>query len=277
VVVAQDQIVAVSIGGGRKIVLDDVCNVAVNFYPIALDLTSLEKADEDARKYSSASEVMVLPHSSVAQAVPSDAGALGASESVCRAALLVKLITIMQGRFGIRSTVIELICAILNAKLAPVLSTESNAGFELVHIISGLGGFCYSPKGKLPVAEAFAEYGLEATALTQLEIATLVNSQFFSTGKASIFVSGVFNVASVIDVIASLTCEALSANVDAFDAVTFDIFRQHRGQMASSANLRQLLEGSKRCASAAGSSSAAIKHIPQINGPVQEALLVQRK
>ena len=258
----------VSFGGGRKVSLEDVSNIAIFNHQVVLDPSTLAKVEDDSKKCPSVpGDVTVFPVTS----------GPAAELSVCRAALLVKITTILQARFGIRSIVVELLAEMLNKDIVPVFSNEESAGTDLILVITAKGGNCFTPDGVHDSANAFASFGLKPIALTASEMNTLAYSQFFVTGRAALYVSGVLNIASVIDVVASLSCEAAGASLESFDAVNFDACRQHRGQMASSANLRQMLEGSKRCSSERSLSYPAMQQTPQVNGPVVESLLICKK
>jgi histidine ammonia-lyase len=129
----------------------------------------------------------------------------------------------------------------------------------------------------MPTTLAFSTFALKWIDLNSHEATNLAYSQFFSTAMASLLVSGAFNTIFLLDVVASLSCEASGLSPDAFDAVHFDFNRQHRGQMTSAANLRQLLEGSKRCVSAALPGQSTLQHTPQIHGPIAETLQFCKK
>ena len=265
----------VGVGGDRKIILDDFANVAVFYHPVVLDVSTLDKLDDDAKR---------LTQESVQGSVEAAAASADAcAESVSRAALLVMVIKIMQGRFGIRRVVVQTLVDMINNKTTPVFHSttttlNASAGMELVEVLMGQGGNCFTPHGVLPAKEALKTAGISSVQLSQSEASTLIHCQFFTTGASALFVCGVSNAVCMLDVIASLTCEASCVNVYSFDSFTFDICRQQRGQIASSANVRQMLEGSKRCnSSRAIASSESIHQIPQIHGPIQECLLVCKK
>jgi len=263
----------VSVGGGRKIVIEDFCRVAVECLPVVLDAATLDRVGEDAKKCAQSSADSEVVHSSrVADAGPP------AAETLCRAAIFAKVVSTTLARSGVRTEVLELLVALLNKRVVPVFTSADTAGQELVEVISGTGGSCYCPQGQLPTTQAFTNSGLSGVTLSKHERTSIAYGQFFATGMAALFVSGVFNAVAVSDVAAALTCEAAGTTLEAFDAVHFDICRQHRGQMASASNLRQMLEGSKRCVSSAKSLSfLSMLHSPQIHGPAIDTILYCKK
>lgn len=266
----------VSVGGGRKVILEDFCGVAVLSMQVAIDSASLERVDEDAKKCALLPVDVDLVDLQRTGGCTSSTAA--AAETLCRAAIFAKIVTILHGRSGIRSRVVELLAAMLNKQVVPVLCSAETAGAHLVEAISGVGGSCFSPAGQIDTAQAFKNYGLEGIVLGEHEKASLAYGQFFATGTAALVVSGVFNTVAVSDVVAALTCEAAQITLEAFDSVHFDIYRQHRGQMASSANFRQMLEGSKRCSSSAKSLACpSILHSPQVHGPAIDTILYCKK
>ena len=262
----------VTVGGGRKVIVHEVAKVAVLRYSVTLDVATLQKVEEDAL-----TRVQIpLPLSTLY----SSSSLYEFEENICRACVFARIVSIMQARLGIRTVIVELLSEMLNNGVVPIFSSEESAGQELVFVISGIGGSCYTPNGKRSAQDVFEIYNFSSVQLTAAEADTLAVSQFFVTGLASLLVSGASNVVGMLDIIASISCEAFGASSDAFDAINYDVCRQHRGQINSSTNLRTMLEGSKRANSADMTSvpaSACFQSIPQINGPAQETVLLSVK
>ena len=260
-------LVPINIALERKFTLNDVVNVALNRFPVIVDNSVIEAIQECHKKYSKSQYNVNTKNEKT-----NNNFKIYTEMSTCRAAVFIEIINISQARSGVRPEVLEFLVEMLNLGVSPVFTSIDNAGFELIHILEGKSGFCHTPNGEISVAEMYADYKLNKIKLTDLEITKFSNSSFFLLASSILLVAGISNVVPTLDVIAALSCEALSVDTLIFDPVKYDICRQHRGQSNSSSNLRLMLEGSKRCAENLGSDAKPFEHIPQIHGPIQECI-----
>jgi histidine ammonia-lyase len=224
---------------GKKIVLSDVAKVAALNFKVSFDPAILKKIDESISKTFSDS----LAKSSVESAIFINNSA--ESILISRAAIFVRIVTIMQARLSVRIDIALLLASMLNSNVIPLLTDEASAGTQLVNAIQGLEGLCSTKNGMMDARSALLEADISPVELTAFEIHVLTTSQFFTTGLASIIGAGASNLCQMLDCISSISCEVFGVDVSSFDASLFDPNRPHRGQMTSSANLRLLLEGSK--------------------------------
>ena len=251
--------------GGRKVTVLDVARVAILKYSVSLDVTTIEKIDQDLASSKDLVQICIPELKAVAC---NDSAVYDVS--FCRAAIFARIVSLMQCRSAVRSVVIELLVELLEANIVPNFSSPELAGLELCAFLTAVGGSCYMDSVIVPCESAFESSGLTPVGLTSFELSTLKLGQFWTTGCTCLIAAGAANMAGMMDCISALSCDTFGASVEPFDATNFDTCRQHRGQIASATNLRLLLEGSKRTNSSPIES--AFCSVPQINGPSQESV-----
>lgn len=256
---------SVVVVGGRKVTVSDVAKVAALMYNVSLDVSTIEKIDQDLASSKDFVQVSIPELRSVAYN-----DNIVYDVSFCRAAIFARVVSLMQCRSAVRSAIIELLVDLLEANVVPNFSCPELAGLELCAVLTASGGSCYFDGIIMPSASALEMSGLTPVGLTSLELSTLKLGQFWSTGCTSLIAAGAVNMTAMMDCVSALSCDTFGASVEPFDATNFDTCRQHRGQITSATNLRLLLEGSKR--TNASSIELAFCSIPQINGPSQESV-----
>ncbi|CAM9562932.1 unnamed protein product, partial [Phaeothamnion confervicola] len=96
------------------------------------------------------------------------------------------------------------------------------------------------------LAPAMAAAGLlPLDSLLPRELQSLRLGSYAARGRAAAVAAGAANALSAATAAAALSCEAARAFTEPFEAVHFDICRQHRGQMVAAEGLRLLLNGSQ--------------------------------
>ena len=266
----------ISIQYGKKISLEDFTSVAVKESPVIVDAVSLERLQNDFDAFSSRLKNDVFMDDLQVRRPNQDEAPY--DMTVSRAALLMGIIKIIHGRFKVRPSIVQLLIEMLNKNVLPVLHSSMNAGVELVDIINESAiHMCFTPKGLLRSDKAFKYFDIQLIPLNNDEVSFFVKNEFVTAASATMFVTGAWNIVSTLDVIASLSCEAGAVNISAFDASQYEEFRQHRGQITSLANIRFMLEGSKRCTFTSVDGLISLRHIPQVHGPVNDTLQICRK
>jgi len=243
------------IGPDRRVTPSEVLCVAHGDYEVCLDENILKRIDQDI---ASAAGVRAPYINRVSKSVHQKSRVSDPIGSVySRAAIFLKIIQAMRGKSGLSSSVIICLVNKLNNDEIPQFVSDETAGQDLVDFLSN-------------------ETDLS---LTEDEAISIRLSTFYLTGVASVVCAAMNNIAMVIDPIAALSAEYYGVNIDSFDPVLFELNRQHRGQIAAAANLRMLLEGSKRVnTSPLGPISQSLKHsltfktISQVHGSLQEQL-----
>jgi histidine ammonia-lyase len=171
---------------------------------------------------------------------------------VVRATMAVRAQTLAQGRSAVRPEVVELLVAMLNAGIAPLVPEIGSVGasgdlVELAHVARALVGEGVVERDgrRQPALAALAEAGLSALVLEGREALAMMNGTSCEAGQAALVVVGAQRLVAAAEIAAALVLEVFGANAEAFDE------RVHRarpqpGQLASAAHLRTLLDGSGR-------------------------------
>jgi histidine ammonia-lyase len=256
--------------GGRKVTVEDVASVAVLMHSVSLDQSTIDKIDTDL---ASAKSKIGFSHPALSAVTQIDSAVYDIILN--RAALFVRIVSLMVCRSGVRSEVIECLVEMLHSNVIPNFSSPELAGLELCACLTGATSSCFCDGVLMSSASAFAEADITPIGLTDSEFSTLKLGQFFSTGCICLIASGAANLGSMIDCVSALSCDTFGISIEPFDAVHFDVCRPHRGQIASATNLRLLLEGSKRVKNANAEPSftdLVFGNIPQVHGPSLESI-----
>lgn len=267
-----DQTVALSLKSVRRIAPSEVLDVAVNnFY---VDLDGLEDAD-----------ISVI-HGSEDLFDVSKLSASGGGNSfypleICRAALFSRLVSLLHIASKLRPTVFETIVDLLNGGVVPALSVSGDAGKDTLGALFGLTGYhCYTSKGIQPAKAALASIRVRPMTLTNTEASFFETDTSLFTGAGSIIASAVANLTNTIDCVTAVSCEAVGSSADSFDPALWETSRPHRGQMNCAANLKVLLEGSRRSQqrkAMPAEAALAFTELPQSTGPARDYILAAIK
>src|SRR5262245_7670054 len=171
---------------------------------------------------------------------------------VVRATMAVRAQTLAQGRSAVRPAVVEMLVAMLNAGIVPLVPEIGSVGasgdlVELAHVARAVAGEGTVERDgrRLPAAAALAGAGLSPLALDGREALAMMNGTSCEAAQAALVVLGAERLVVAAETAAALVLEVFGANPEAFDA------RVHRarpqpGQPESAAHLRALLQGSQR-------------------------------
>jgi histidine ammonia-lyase len=203
------------------------------------------------------------------------------ADEVVRAMMLLRARTLTAGYSGVRSDVVELLAACLNAGVHPVVPSRGSVGAsgdlaQLAHIGLGLigEGWARTPHGERAAADALAEAGLAPLQPQTKEGLALVNG---TEGMVALGVLAAHDtrwLLATADVTAAMTTEAGLGSDRPF-AADLQQLRGHPGQMASAANLRRLLAASPIVASHRDSDHAvqdpySVRCAPQVHGAARD-------
>jgi histidine ammonia-lyase len=165
--------------------------------------------------------------------------------------LLLKANVLAQGLSAVRPDVVELIAALLNHDIAPVVPTQGSlaASGDLVphgHLAQALiGEGSVRAGGELMRAgDALAAAGLEPLVPEEKEGLALVNGTMFTTAWAMRDVATARRLLQTADVVAAMTMEAMNGFPTSCDA-RVTAARRHPGAIAAAANVRALTGGSR--------------------------------
>ena len=253
--------------GNRTIELQHLSLVSMSYAKIELDESLLDSIDEkniDSNDLNFDDYKLNLSYCDNDNFTP---------YTLCRAALFARLVSLMQGRSGVRSRVIKFLTNCLNDGNIPIFSNdESIVGSELVAFITGQVDKYYSKNGTI----IYEKYNNTLT-LTKTELQALLYGSFYVTGTTGLITYGAYQLINTLDLVGGMSCEAVGFDPIKFDALQYETYRQHRGQINSAMIMRQMLDSSKLIGVAFGDASILdediFTHAPQMHGPVMETLL----
>jgi histidine ammonia-lyase len=171
-------------------------------------------------------------------------------EPVVRLMLALKLASLGQGASGVRPATANLLEAMLQRDLLPVIPSQGSVGASgdlapLAHMAAAMIGVgqVMVRGARLPAARALTEAGLEPLTLGPKEGLALLNGTQFSTAWA---LAGLFEAEVLFGsalVTGALATEAAKGSDAPFDP-RIHALRRHRGQIEAAAALRALMAGS---------------------------------
>jgi histidine ammonia-lyase len=204
-----------------------------------------------------------------------------------RALMVTRVNALVKGYSGIRETVVDLLVAMLNEGVHPVVRSRGSLGASgdlapLAHValvLIGEGEADYGDE-RLPGDEALAAAGLDPVTLRAKEGLALINGTQLSVGIGALVVQDAERTVRAADVSGALTTEvtmSTTANCDpAIQAV-----RPHDGQAASARNVKrctadsEIVESHRNCDRVQDAYS--IRCLPQVHGAVRDAVVHLRE
>ena len=174
-----------------------------------------------------------------------------ADPAIVRATMLVRANCLARGYSGIRESVIGLLLDCLAHDILPIIPERGSVGASgdlvplcyLAGMLTGEGDTMVGGEVR-PVAEVFAEYGLEPVELEPKEALALINGTSFMSAFAAQAVHEAAELAQAADVCTALCSEVLLGNRGHFDEVIHEQ-KPHPGQIRSAKHVRELLLDSK--------------------------------
>ena len=169
---------------------------------------------------------------------------------VVRLMMGLKLASLAQGYSGVATETVQLLSAMLDRDLLPVVPAQGSVGASgdlapLAHMSAAMIGIGQATVGDevMSAAAGLARVGLEPLTLAPKEGLALLNGTQFSTAYA---LAGLFDAERVFQ--AALVTGALSTDAAKGSDTPFDprihALRRHPGQIDVAASLRALLTGS---------------------------------
>jgi histidine ammonia-lyase len=230
-----------------------------------------------------------VPSGSLAQLqthlVRSHAGGVGQplSESESRAMLLLRANVLAKGFSGCRPALVELLVALLNAGVHPVIPEKGSVGASgdlapLAHLaLVAIGeGEAFYQGVRLPGGEALKRTGLQPIALEAKEGLALLNGTQAMSAVGALAVARALRMAQLADLAGAMSLEALMGTPDAFDPRIHQA-RPHSGQIRAAEHLVNLLADSPireshRTADTRVQDAYCLRCMPQVHGAVRDAL-----
>ena len=202
-------------------------------------------------------------------------------EEVVRAMLLLRANALAVGRSGIRPATVQTLLDMLNSGIAPVVPQQGSLGASgdlapLAHVVLVLIGMGEAEfRGRrMTGGEALAEAGIRPVVLGAKEGLALINGTQAMTAVGALAARDALALADCAELAAALSFQALRGIVDALDPRIHEL-RGQKGQAASAAALRGLLEGSgltTRQGQERVQDAYALRCIPQVHGASRDAI-----
>ena len=217
--------------------------------------------------------------------VRSHAGGVGQplSEGESRAMVLLRANVLAKGFSGCRTELVELLVALLNAGVNPVIPEKGSVGASgdlapLAHLaLVAIGeGEAFLTGVRMGGGEALRRAGLQPLALAAKEGLALLNGTQAMTAVGALAVARGLRAARLADVAGAMSLEALMGTPAAFD-VRIHEARPHAGQIAAAEHLLRLLEGSEireahREHDSRVQDAYCLRCMPQVHGAVRDVL-----
>jgi histidine ammonia-lyase len=220
-----------------------------------------------------------------ANLVHSHAGGVGQplSEAESRAMLLLRANVLSKGFSGVRPGLVQLLVAMLNAGVHPVIPEKGSVGASgdlapLAHlalVTIGEGEAFYKGE-RMPGGEAMQRAGITPIVLAAKEGLALLNGTQAMTAVGGLAVARGRRVAQLADLAGAMSLEALMGTPAAFDP-RIQQARPHAGQMRVARHLLELLADSEirqshRRDDPRVQDAYCLRCMPQVHGAVWDAL-----
>ncbi|MGZ3423212.1 MAG: histidine ammonia-lyase, partial [Polyangiales bacterium] len=210
--------------------------------------------------------------------------------TVVRGMLLLRAQVLAMGHSGVRASVIDLLCALLDRGVHPRVPSQGSVGASgdlapLAHLALTLIGEGEAELDGvvMPSKDALQKAGLTPIELEAKEGLALINGTQFMAAIGALAVLEGERLSRVADVAGAMSVEALLGSRRPFDERLMAV-RPHPGQAASAATLRKVLGPTAE--SEIGASHVHCKKVqdayslrcmPQVHGASRDALLWARK
>jgi histidine ammonia-lyase len=204
------------------------------------------------------------------------------SQEETRAMMLLRANSLSKGFSGVRPEVIELICAMLNKGVHPVVPSQGSVGASgdlapLAHLaLAMIGeGEVWFENTRMKSVDALSKAGIKPLVPEAKEAISLINGTQAMLAVGTLSLLAAETLAATADVLGAMTLDALQGTDVAFDA-RIHVARPHAGQIKVAANLRRLIAGSeireshKDCGRVQDAYS--LRCIPQVHGAVRDTL-----
>lgn len=217
--------------------------------------------------------------------VRSHAGGVGQpmSDAEARAMLLLRANVLAKGFSGCRIEVVELLVALLNAGVHPVIPEKGSVGASgdlapLAHlalVVIGEGEAFFKGE-RIGGGEALRRAGLKPIQLAAKEGLALLNGTQAMVAVGGLAVARAWRLVRLADVAGAMSLDSLLGTPVAFDPRIQQV-RPHPGQIAAAAHLTSLMEGSQireshreHCSRV--QDAYCLRCMPQVHGAVRGAL-----
>jgi phenylalanine ammonia-lyase len=197
---------------------------------------------------------------------------------VVRAAALLRVATFLTGASAVRLETVEALAELLNRGVTPIVPRYGSVGASgdlmpsayIARVLVGMGEAEFDGR-RLPALEALAAAGLAPIRFAPKEALALINGTTVMTAVAALVWVDAFYVLRALLGAVALSIEALQAPTLPFEPWVHEL-KDHPGQIAVAAQMRDLLLGSTYTRESSGQTCYSLRCVPQGLGPVWEAL-----
>jgi histidine ammonia-lyase len=204
-------------------------------------------------------------------------------EPEVRAMLLLRANVLAKGLSGVRQELIELLVAMLNRRVHPVIPAKGSVGASgdlapLAHLALVLigEGEAYLRGIRMPAGTALAQGGLAPLTLEAKEGLALLNGTQAMSAVGGLGLLRGIRANRLFDLAGAMSLEALRGTPVAFDE-RIHLARPHAGQLEAAAHLRALLRDSEireshRANDPRVQDAYCLRCMPQVHGATRGAL-----
>ena len=197
-------------------------------------------------------------------------------------AFALRIHNLALGHSGVRMVLLEQAMALFNGGFIPIIPSQGSVGASgdlapLSHMalpLIGYGEVHYAGR-VLTGAKALAQLGRTPLELREKEGLALINGTQIMTAIGCLVVHEAMLCSKAADLACAMTVEALRGTEKAFDE-RIHALRPHVGQLATAANLRSLLAGSKVMPSHANCGKVqdaySLRCAPQVHGASKDGI-----
>ena len=204
-----------------------------------------------------------------------------------RAIMLLRINVLAKGHSGIRLLTLDTLINMLNAQIHPIIPKRGSVGASgdlsplshLALVLLGEGEAEYQGT-RMSGAEAMQKAGITPVVLAAKEGLALNNGTQVMAAVGALALLESERLCKSADAIAAMSIDALKGTPKAFSELVHKL-RPHAGQMASAANIRNLLERSllreshRNCGNVQDAYS--LRCSPQVHGAVRDAVSYARR
>lgn len=204
-----------------------------------------------------------------------------ASPDVVRAAMLIRLNTLLLGHSGVQPAVITLLVDLLNDNLTPVIPSEGSIGEADITVLAHLAlvmaghGDIIKPDGKMmPASVALKEAGLNPVHMYGKDALSIFSSNAYTAGKLVLVVSKLQVLLDRYDLLTALSLEGINGNIAPYLSVVGEV-RPSDGQRISASKVMNALSGSylmKASSTRVLQDPLSFRTESQLNGAARDSL-----
>ncbi len=209
---------------------------------------------------------------------------------VVRGMLLLRAQVLAMGHSGVRDSVVDLLCAMLDRGVHPRVPSQGSVGASgdlapLAHLALAMIGEGEAELDgvKMPAAQALERAGLAPIELEAKEGLALINGTQYMTAIGALCLLEGEALARAADVAGAMSLEALLGSRRPFDERLMAV-RPHPGQAASAKTLRRVLGplsgsqiGSSHVHCKKVQDAYSLRCMPQVHGATRDALAFARR